>query len=74
MINTDKPSSTITAAFLAGLGVTLAWMLIDTFYLKPNGMIVDPLVVSTSTTFASALAGYLKKENVYIMTKQGDIK
>lgn len=56
----NKPSSTITAATLAGLGMGVVWGLINTF----TDFVVDPMLISGSTAFASALAGYFKKENV----------
>lgn len=56
----NKPSSTITAATLTGMGVALAWELIGMF----TDVAVTPGVIAASTVFASALVGYLKKENV----------
>lgn len=56
----NKPSSTITAATLAGLGMTVLWGLVSTF----TEFEVDPMLVSGSATFVGALFGYFKKENV----------
>jgi len=56
----SKPSSTITAAALAGMGMTVVWGLVETF------TTIDPtaMLVSGSTAFIAALVGYFKKENV----------
>ena len=56
----NKPSSTITAAALAGIGMTVIWGLVSTF----TDFKVDPMLISGSATFVAALFGYLKKENV----------
>ena len=56
----NRPSSTITAATLAATGVTLIWMLIDSF----SALSVSAGVVSGSTAFVAAAFGYFKKENV----------
>lgn len=58
----NKPSSTITAAALAGTAVTLLWMVYGWLALGPP---VPEALVSLSTTFVSAVVGYLKPENVY---------
>ena len=56
----NQPSSTITTAALAGLGMTLLWELVIQFdVLNPRATLV-----AASVTFVSALAGYLKKEKV----------
>jgi len=55
-----KPSSTITAATLAGMGMAAIWALVDNF----TAVSVSPTVVSTTTTFISALVGYMKRELV----------
>ena len=57
----NKPSSTITAATLAGMGMTVLWGAVKTW--KPE-LMLDPMLVSGSTTFAAALFRYFKKENV----------
>ncbi len=56
----NRPSSTITAATLAGMAVTAAWALIDNF----TALSVSPTVVSSTTTFAVAFVGYFKKEQI----------
>lgn len=56
----NKPSSTITAAALSGMGMTVIWGAVETFSLiEPSAMLV-----SGSTAFAAGLVGYLKKETV----------
>ena len=56
----NKPSSTITAATVAASGSTVIWGLVETFTtVEPSAMLV-----SGSTAFAAALAGYLIKETV----------
>ena len=57
----NKPSSTITAAALAGMGMTLTWELIMQFGLISN---VRPALIAGSVTLVVALVGYFKKENV----------
>lgn len=54
-----KPSSTISAATLTGMGLTLFWELAAQF-----GLEVRPTLVAASVTFFSALVGYYKRENV----------
>mgnify|MGYP000934935898 CR=1 FL=1 len=61
MIKMSRPSSTITAAGLAGMSVTVFWGVIKTVYPDVE---LDPLLVSASTTLVAALVGYFKKENV----------
>ena len=58
----NKPSSTISAATLAGMGASITWELVDTFTQ------VEPTMglVSGSAVFVAALAGYFKKERVLI--------
>ena len=56
----NRPSSTITAATLAGMGVTLSWEVYATF----TAITLSPGVVAASTVFISAVAGYFKKEKV----------
>jgi len=60
----NKPSSTITAATLAGMGVSLGWELAATF----TDITLSPGLVAASTVFVSALAGFFKKENVLPIT------
>ncbi len=57
----NKPSSTITAAALAGMGMTLFWELIMQFNLMGA---VRPALIAGSVVFISAAVGYYKKENV----------
>lgn len=59
-MNLSKPSSTITAATLAGMGAALFWELIATF----TDVTLSAGLISASTVFVSALVGYFKKENV----------
>lgn len=61
-----RPSSTITAAGLAGMGMTVVWGAVRTVY--PD-LELDPTLVSGSTAFVSALVGYFKKENVLPIQK-----
>lgn len=62
----NKPSSTITAATLAGLGMTMFWELVMQF----SSMDWRPTLVAGSVTFVSAVVGYYKKENVYNLTEK----
>lgn len=57
----NQPSSTITAAFLAGMGMSLAWLIASEFF----GIQASEAVVSLSVTFVSSLVGYFKPETVY---------
>jgi len=57
----NKPSSTITAAGLAGMGMTVLWGAVKTW--KPE-LELDPTLISGSTAFVSAVVGYVKRENV----------
>lgn len=61
----NKPSSTITASFLAGIATTVAWELVATF------TEYDPTVglIAGSVTLISGLVGYFKKENVLQLKK-----
>lgn len=56
----NKPSSTITAATLAGMGVALVWELVATF----TDVTLSAGLISASTVFASSFVGYFKKERV----------
>lgn len=58
----NKPSSTITAATLVGMGITACWAVIDNF----TAITVSATVVSTTALFGMSLAGYFKKEKVLI--------
>jgi hypothetical protein len=64
----NRPSSTITAATLAGFGMTFFWELVMQF----STMDWRPTLVAGSVTFVSALAGYIKKENVLQLVKETD--
>jgi len=55
-----QPSSTITAATLAGAGVSFGWELVSQF----TSVDIRPSLIAVSVTFAIALVGYLKRENV----------
>lgn len=57
----NKPSSTITAAGLAGMGMTVVWGVVFTFF--PD-FTAHPTLISGSTALASAIVGYYKKERV----------
>lgn len=56
----NRPSSTITAATIAGMGAAVAWELVATFTM------VEPTagLISGSTALCAALAGYFKPEKV----------
>ena len=56
----QKPSSTIQAASITGLGMSLFWLLVPEF----SDAEVSPEIISVSTAFVMAVVGYLKKENV----------
>lgn len=55
-----RPSSTITAATLAGLAMSLFWGTVNEF----TDITVSAGYISLSVTFVSGLVGYFKKENV----------
>jgi hypothetical protein len=63
--NLRPPSSTITAATLAGMGMTLA-----TEMVAQVGIELRPTLVAASVTFVSALVGYLKRENVLPLQRE----
>ena len=56
----SKPSSTIQAATLAGLGMSVAWELVTTF----TEVELSAGMIAASVAFVSALVGYFKHENV----------
>jgi len=56
-----QPSSTITAAALYGMGMTVLWELVMQFNLIGP---VRPALIAGSVALVSAVMGYLKKENV----------
>ena len=55
----NRPSSTITAAAMAGMGMTLFWEILAQF-----GFTARATLIAASVTFVSSLVGYLKKERV----------
>ena len=57
----NKPSSTITAATLAGMGMTVLWELVMQFNLVGA---VRPALIAGSVALVIAVVGYFKKENV----------
>ena len=61
----NKPSSTITAAFLAGSGAAVVWELVATFtqFSPTAGLIAG------STVLVSGIVGYKKVENVLPLKK-----
>lgn len=61
----NKPSSTITAATLAGLAMSLMWGTVNEF----TDLVISPGYVSLSVAFASGLAGYFTKEKVLLVKK-----
>ncbi len=63
----NKPSSTSTAAGVAGLGMTVFWELIVQF----NIMEPRATLVAASVGFVSALVAYLKKETVLPVQRDG---
>ncbi len=56
----NEPSSTITAAFLAGVAAAIVWELVATF----TGFSPTAGLISGSTILVSGIVGYKKKENV----------
>jgi len=61
----SRPSSTITAATLAGMGIAIVWELVATF----SGYSPTPGLIAGSTVFVSSLVGFFKKENVLPVKK-----
>jgi hypothetical protein len=57
----NKPSSTITAAGLSGMAITMLWGIVKSFWPE---VVLDPMLISGSTVFVSSLVGYLKREKV----------
>lgn len=55
-----KPSSTITAASLAGIGMAVLWGTLNEF----TSLTVSAGYIALSTQFVSSLVGYFKKEKV----------
>lgn len=62
----NKPSSTITAATLAGIAMSLIWGSVNEF----TDITVSAGYISLSVTFVSGAVGYLRKETTYNMTKK----
>ena len=56
----NRPSSTIQAASIAGLGMTLLWLLIPEF----TDYEVPQQIIAATTALVMALFGYFKKEKV----------
>jgi len=56
----NKPSSTITAATLAGMSMTLFWEIVMQFTGEP----IRASMVAASVALVSALVGYFKRETV----------
>lgn len=56
----QQPSSTITAAFLAGMAMSLAWLVAGEFF----DVHASEALVSLSVTFVSSVVGYFKRETV----------
>jgi len=63
----NQPSSTITAATLSGMGMTVIWDLIIQFGLVTN---IRPALIAGTVTLVVALVGYFKKENVLPLVKK----
>ena len=63
----NRPSSTITAATLAGMGVALGWEGVATF----TDVVLSPGIVAASTVFVSSLVGFFKTENVLPINRDG---
>lgn len=63
----QRPSSTITAAALAGMGMTTFFELV-----AQVGYELRPSLVAASTAFVSALIGYLKRETVLPLDRRDE--
>lgn len=57
----QRPSTTITWAFLAGVGAAVCWEAVTTF----TAFTATPGLISGSTALASGIVGKLVKEKVY---------
>lgn len=64
----NRPSSTITAATLAGMFMSLLFGTVNEF----TEITVSPQYIALSVTFVSGLVGYLKKENVLKLKENED--
>ena len=60
MMNTARPSSTIQAASITGMGMSLLWLLIPEF----TDYVVPAPIVAAATALAMAVSGYFTKEKV----------
>ena len=56
----NRPSSTITAATVAGVLMSVFWGTLNEF----TAITVSPGYISLTVTAVSAVVGYLKRENV----------
>lgn len=56
----NKPSSTITAATIAGMGAAVVWEMVATF----TSVAPTAGLIAGSTALAGAAVGYFKKEKV----------
>ena len=56
----SRPSSTITAAGLAGMGMSIAWGTINEF----TPVAISPGYIALTVTFVSSIVGYMKPERV----------
>jgi ABC-type uncharacterized transport system permease subunit len=57
----NQPSSTITAAFLAGMAMSLVWAIASEFF----GIKGSESIVSLSVTFVGSAVGYFWPETVH---------
>lgn len=57
----NQPSSTITASFLAGMGMSLLWLVLSEFF----GIKASEALVSLSVTFVASVVGYFWPEKVH---------
>ena len=62
----NRPSSTITAATLAGLAAAVVWELVATF----TTAIPTPGLIAGSTALAAGVVGYFKREKVLPLKSQ----
>jgi len=60
------PSTTVTWAFLAGIGAAIIWEVVGTF----TEFSPTPGLIAGSTAFASGLVGKLVKEKRYKMVER----
>lgn len=62
----NRPSSTITAATLAGMAAAVIWELVATF----TTAMPTPGLIAGSTALAGGVVGYYKVENVLPLKKK----